>query len=86
MAKAKKVAPIAKAVPAPISGNGVAKVFTVVTDLLDSACIVSRTVKSQTLKAERIIDITTDGLVQSAEWFDTTMRNNLLEAQAQTTL
>jgi hypothetical protein len=52
-------------------------VFSVFSDIRDTMCIATRTMRHQALKAEAIVDIATDAVLHSAEYLDATTRKNL---------
>ena len=62
---------------AKLNAQAPMSIFSVFSDIRDTMCIASRTVKAQAIKAERITDIATDAVLHSAEFLDHTTRANL---------
>ncbi len=52
-----------------------------VTNLIHAMYVFTRMIKTQTIKVERITDISTDALLHSVEYVDHTTRHNLAEAK-----
>ena len=73
---------MAKANTNAVPVNNIGGVFESIRNIVDSVFIITRTIKSTTLKAEAITEVATDAVLHSAMHLDAITRKNLAEATA----